>query len=800
MISSPLDTPFAEIAVDVLNVPADKTYHYAIPDHLRDLVAPGIMVLVGFGDRIIEGLVVSGSDTSPVDDVREVMDVVAESALLTPAQIALARRISSYYLASPMKVIGPMLPPGLRERVRRWSRLDPLVDLPEDVATTARERLFLETLRNEGEVAHDRLKQLAGPTVFPRMQRRLERLGAVHLRVALNPVKPPPLRDQWVESLSSTKEAEPLLRRMRSQRKLLLALEPYGKGILVRTLLEETGAGAASLRALEEKGLVRLSTQYRNKSGETQPRELPRLGSPQQQRAWEAIAEFMSSNGQQSPAHSMVVMSGCAAGADNETWALYAHAVAQAHKSGSQALILAPNNYAAQRIAQALETFFPDNVLPWHGALRPARRRTAWERIQRDDPVVIVGTRSAVLLPYQSLGLVLVDNEHEDSYKNSESPRFHAVTAAGWLAESFAAPMLLFSHTPRVTTYAEVESGQAHFTRATDVTPTANIIDMRTARHVGPRQIISRELRDAITHALEARRPVVLLQNRRGAATHALCPKCGHLIQCRNCSVPLVQHRASGVMRCHRCGAESPILTQCPQCENQLRFRGIGSQAVEIEMRRLFPAARIARWDSDVMGEKDESNPLAALREGKLDILIGTAAVLIEPLPVGLYAVVSADTALHLPDYRASERTYQLLRRIGFMAALAQAEMLVQTYTPESLPLRALKIGRYLWFYRKNVAERTGAFPPSVEMAVLLYQDRNLERAAESAVALVQCLQETIDRDRQAVELLGPAPAFPERVRGLYRWHVMVRGQRIHDLLVHVPPGWIIDVDPVSVL
>ena len=300
MISSPLDTPFAEIAVDVLNVPADKTYHYAIPDHLRDLVAPGIMVLVGFGDRIIEGLVVSGSDTSPVDDVREVMDVVAESALLTPAQIALARRISSYYLASPMKVIGPMLPPGLRERVRRWSRLDPLVDLPEDVATTARERLFLETLRNEGEVAHDRLKQLAGPTVFPRMQRRLERLGAVHLRVALNPVKPPPLRDQWVESLSSTKEAEPLLRRMRSQRKLLLALEPYGKGILVRTLLEETGAGAASLRALEEKGLVRLSAQYRNKSGEAQPRELPRLGSPQQQRAWEAIAEFMSSNGQQS--------------------------------------------------------------------------------------------------------------------------------------------------------------------------------------------------------------------------------------------------------------------------------------------------------------------------------------------------------------------------------------------------------------------------------------------------------------------------------------------------------------------
>ena len=147
MISSPLDTPFAEIAVDVLNVPADKTYHYAIPDHLRDLVAPGIMVLVGFGDRIIEGLVVSGSDTSPVDDVREVMDVVAESALLTPAQIALARRISSYYLASPMKVIGPMLPPGLRERVRRWSRLDPLVDLPEDVATTPRERLFLETLR-----------------------------------------------------------------------------------------------------------------------------------------------------------------------------------------------------------------------------------------------------------------------------------------------------------------------------------------------------------------------------------------------------------------------------------------------------------------------------------------------------------------------------------------------------------------------------------------------------------------------------------------------------------------------------
>ena len=209
---------------------------------------------------------------------------------------------------------------------------------------------------------------------------------------------------------------------------------------------------------------------------------------------------------------------------------------------------------------------------------------------------------------------------------------------------------------------------------------------------------------------------------------------------------------------------------------------------------------RVARWDRDVINAKEEERPFTALREGKLDILVGTAAVLFEPLPVGLYAVVSADTALHLPDFRASERTYQLLRRIGFLAETAQAEMLIQTYTPASLPLRALEIGRYLWFYRKSIAERTGAFPPSLEMAVLQYQDRNLARAAESAIALVQCLEKSIARDRLAVELLGPAPAFPERVRGLYRWHVMVRGQGIHDLLVHVPPGWMIDVDPVSVL
>lgn len=796
----PLETPYAEVAVDVLNVPADKTYHYAIPDHLRDRVSPGFLVLIGFGERIIEGLVVAGAETSPVENIREIMDVVADSALLTPAQITLARRIARYYLASPMKVIVPMLPPGFRGRVKRWSSLDALIELPEDVATTRNERLLIQVLIDEGEVSHERLLELAGPIVFRRMQRRLERLGAVHLRAALQPNKPPPLRDQWVESLSSTSEAEPLLQRSRSQEKLLRALESHGKGVLVRDLLEETGTTAVPLKTLEEKGLVRFSAARKVQSAAIQPHGLPTLDSPEQERAWQAIQDLLSGPDCGPSSRSMLVMDGIASSAKASPWALYVHAVGQVLESGSQVLLLAPNNYVMQRIAQSFEQFFPDRVLSWHGALRASRRRITWERARSGDPVVVVGTRSAALLPFQSLSLILVDSEHDDAHKSPESPRFHAVTVARWLAEIFRAPLLLFSHTPRVATYAEVEKGQLQFTRASDAAPIPTIVDMRTARHVGPRQIISREMRDAIGRHLNDRRPVVLLQNRRGAATHALCPKCGHVVECLNCSVPLVQHRASGVMRCHRCGAEAPIPTHCPLCENQLRFRGIGSQTVELEMMRLFPSARIARWDRDVISAKEETSPFAALREGTLDILIGTAAVLAEPLPVGLYAVVSADTALHLPDFRAAERTYQLLRRIGFLAAAVRAEMLIQTYTPASLPLRALEIGRYLWFYRKSMAERAGAFPPSVEMAVLLYQDRDPQRATEASIALVQCLQKVITRDQLTAELLGPAPAFPERMRGLYRWHVMVRGQGIHDLLVHVPPGWTVDVDPVSVL
>lgn len=927
----PLETPYAEIAVDVLNVPADKTYHYAIPEHLRDRVAPGVMVLIGFGERIIEGLVVAGAETSPVEEVREIMDVVADSALLTPTQITLARKIARYYLVSPMKVIAPMLPPGLRARVRRWSVLDPCVTVPKDVSTTESGRLFLEALRKEREVSHKQLAKLVGREDFKRIQRRLERIGAVQLRVELAQTTSQSINKQWVERLTNISKS--LLQSLRSpqqrimqaleakggeatvrslleetdtnlssiralekrgflhseqmvestsnpeavselrgtrQRHILQTLEIKGGQTAARKLLEETGASPQSLRALEKKGLVRIGEESAESISTPEVAELlalspqekllqalekrqgqaavytlleetganiqalrrleesglvliknfsatkidasiapslPALSTPTETYAWETIAEFLSSEDRPQHCRFMVVMD------DSAPENLYCHAVARTLKAGRQVLLLTPGIHATRRVATVLRSILPNHVLEWHPALREARRGATWERVHSGEPVVVVGTRTAVFLPFQGLGQVLVDNEHEDFYKNPEIPRshedthkslkglrFHAVTVADWLAESFVAPVLLFSHTPRVTTYAEVESGRAQFARATGVTPTATIIDMRSARHVGPRQIISRDLRDAITRALEAHRPVVLLQNRRGAATNALCPKCGHVVECLNCSVPLVQHRASGLMRCHRCGAKAPIPTHCPKCETQLRFRGIGSQTVEIEIQRLFPAARIARWDRDVIEAQEEESPYAALREGKLDILIGTAAVLAEPLPVGLYAVVSADTALHLPDFRSAERTYQLLRRIGFLAAAAQAEMLVQTYTPDSLPLRALKLGRYLWFYRKSMAERTGAFPPSVEMAVLLYQDRKPERAAESAVALVQCLQEIIARDRLAVELLGPAPAFPERVRGLYRWHVLVRGQGIHGLLVHVPPGWIIDVDPVSVL
>ena len=562
----------------------------------------------------------------------------------------------------------------------------------------------------------------------------------------------------------------------------------------MRQLLAETGANVLPLRTLADKGLVRFSEAHHHETCKMKPVALPSHASPVEAAAWETISTFMSSSSSGHGLRSLIVM------ADTAPWQLYAHAVARALESGTQVLLLAPSTYAVRRIEETLEAIFPNRVLSWHGVLGAARRRTAWERVETGEPVVIVGTRAAVLLPFRKLGLILIDSEHDDAHKNSESPRFHAVTVAHWLAEAFGANLLLFSHTPRVTTYAAVESGKADFVRATDVTPTARVVDMRVARHVGARQIISRELKDALTRTLEAGRPAVLLQNRRGAATHALCPKCGHVVECQNCSVPLVQHRASGVMRCHRCGSESPIPTHCPRCETKLRFRGIGSQNVELEMQRIFPNARIARWDRDVKTAQEGTSPVADLHASKLDILVGTSAVLLEPLPVGLYAVVSADTALHLPDYRAAERTYQLLRRTGFLAAASDAELLIQTYTPESLPLRALKIGRYLWFYRKSMEERERAFPPSVELASLLYQDRNRERATEAAVALVQCLQEAIVREQIAVELLGPAPAFPERVRGLYRWHVMVRGQGIQSLLTHVPPGWTIDVDPVSVL
>ena len=805
----PPESPYAEVAVDVLNVPADQTYYYAIPAHLRDRVAPGVMVLVGFGERIIEGLVVARAEEIPVPvaGVREIMDVVADGALLTPAQIALARRIARYYFASPMKVITPMLPPGLRRRVQRWSRLDPLASVPEEVANSESGKRVLESLRNEGEVSHKKLAQLVGLRNFKPIQRRLERAGAVQLRVELQPTKPLSLREQWVESLTNPQDSELLLRRSRPQRQLILALEARGRRAPIITLLEETGGSLRSLRGLEEKGLVRFGAAHQVLPGQAQSHSLPRLDAPAEVRAWEAISQAMSGDGREPSARSLLVM-------DNASpERLYCHAVARALKDDRQVLLLTPDRHATQRVATALSAAFPNPVLQWSEALRDSKRRTTWEQVHSGDPVVVVGTRTAIFLPFQQLGLVIVDSEHEEFYKNPEIPRsdenihrnlkgvrFHAVTVARWLGEQFGASILLFSHTPRVTTYAEVESGDAQFVRATDVTPTAHIVDMRKARHVGPRQLISRELHDSVSRALEQQRPVALLQNRRGAATHALCSACGHIVQCQNCSVPLVQHRASGVMRCHRCGAEAPIPVHCPACGKPLRFRGVGSQAVELEMQRILPAARIARWDRDVISAKEGGSPFAALREGKLDILVGTAALLREPLPVALYAVVSADTALHLPDFRASERTYQLLRRIGFLSAATGAEFLIQTYTPESLPLRALEVRRYLWFYRKTIAERADAFPPSVAMAVLLYQDRDADRAAESAVALVQCLQETTARDGLTVELLGPAPAFPERVRGLYRWHVIVRGKDIHRLLVHVPAGWTIDVDPVSVL
>ncbi len=565
----------------------------------------------------------------------------------------------------------------------------------------------------------------------------------------------------------------------------------------------------------------------------------PKL-TPEQQAVWQEVVGYWQPSGDD---RRPVLLHGVTGSGKTE---IYMSAIAEALRAGQGSIMLVPEITLATQTVERVSARFPGLVAIWHSALSPGERYDTWERVRAGELPIVVGPRSALFAPVRDLGVIVVDEEHEPAYKQRDRPPiFHAREAALELGRLSEALVIMGSATPDVVSYRKAERGEfrlldlpsrilAHtkhlavqkalFKRGKTVPvpspgsdfvalplPRVEVVDLREELKAGNRTIFSRTLQDGIRKTLQRGEQVILFLNRRGTATFVNCRDCGYVAACPRCETTLTYHASGELMVCHFCGYRAAVPKTCPECQSdRIRYFGLGTQRVEDTVKRVFPQARTIRWDWDTTRKKGSHHVfLEHFMTGRANVMVGTQMVakgLDLPL-VTLVGVISADTALYLPDFRAAERTFQLLMQVAGRAGRSPlgGKVIVQTYNPDQVPIEAAANHDYAGFYNMELSFRQEQrYPPFKRVALLLYQGPGAERSAEAARQLAARLRRHAERQGlPAVDVIGPTPSYVRRVQNQYRWHILLRA---HDPaavlrpLLPLPRGWRVDIDPVTLL
>jgi len=817
--------PFAEVAVNAA-APLRQTFTYRIPDGLT--LEVGQAVYVPFGRRTLQGLAMDITEQSAFPEAREIEALIEPRPLLSPAHVALARWLSDHYLAPLFDCVSLMLPPGFKRRPLTVLRpLASLEELPR-LGLTDKQRVALAYVIERGEVDVEELRRALGLTNVPTLVSALLRRGFVQreyqlARPQVRPKVVPHLR--LLAGVDETAAEVARLRRDGSSRALrrAMVLEVLAEeGSVPLARLRERGLTPVLLRGLQAEGRAVLEdvTLVRDPlAGRVYPYRPPPELTADQESAYRAIAAALEGNG--GAGGPTFLLHGVTGSGKTE---VYLAALDRAVALGKRAIALVPEISLTPQTVRRFGERFPGQVAVMHSGLSLGEHFDMWHEVRNGHYAVVIGPRGALFAPQPDLGLVVIDEEHEWTYKQQEgSPRYHARRAAEELCRLTGAVLVLGSATPDVESHFRAQEGSYRLlelpqrlqrTEEGDVRPSplpeVEVVDLRSELKAGNRSIFSRSLARGARQALAAGEQVILFLNRRGTASFVQCRDCGHAPQCRSCAVSLTFHAPDGVLVCHYCRRQMPAPAACPQCGGtRIRMLGLGTERVEEEARRAFTGARTLRWDRDVTrGRHSHEAILARFLAHEADILIGTQMIakgLDMPL-VTLVGIISADIALHFPDFRAGERTFQLLEQVAGRAGRGPrgGRVVIQTYTPRHYAVEAAAAHDYHSLYEREVEfRRRLGYPPFGRLVRLLYAHTGAAYAQEQAAMMANQLK--AERDRQGLpnlDVLGPAPAFVPRLRGRWRWQIVLRGGDPAALLRDwpLPRGWTVDVDPVSLL
>jgi primosomal protein N' (replication factor Y) len=787
----------ARVIVDVPSRETDRPFDYLVPERLAAWTEVGSRVAVPFGGRTLQGIVTGFTEEAEVDSSRlkPLADVLDAMPPLTPELVELGMWMSRRWLCPLVVALQVMLPAALKGRTEKYIALREDAVEPEgmDPLDSAVWRMF----RQRGAVKWSSLMQQF-PDRGPLLKRwlkegRLTERQQVEDRLSVKMVSIvfPPDNGKLQAALAD------IPARARKQREVLeyLSLNPDPIGLA--ELAGAVGTSPTTIRALADRGAleIRQVTEDRDPyQGREFPATAPLTLTPAQRSALDPIARSLTEH-----EHCVFLLHGVTGSGKTE---IYLQAIQQCLSQERQAIVLVPEIALTPQMVERFKSRFGERVAVLHSRLSHGERYDEWRKIREGRAQVAVGARSAVFAPFSKIGLIVIDEEHETSYKQEESPKYHARDAAVERARLQGAVVVLGSATPSLESYAAAKGEIAHAGEVQYISlpervadrplPVVHIVDMRQELKLGNRAMFSRMLTEALQERLRKQEQTVLLLNRRGYATFVMCRSCGYTCSCPHCDIALTYHRGSHNLRCHYCGYSEPEPKTCPSCHSpHIRFFGTGTQKVEEALAETFPGIRVIRMDVDTTSEKGSHEKwLTMFRNQEADVLLGTQMVAkgLDFPRVTLVGVLAADAALRLPDFRAAERTFQLLTQVAGRAGRHElpGEVVVQTYDPEHVSVASVERHDFRGFVRHELGTRHAlAYPPYGRLISVTFSHESVAMLISVGETFARMMRERATElgyppsseagVSAALDILGPVPSPIARLKDRSRFQVMVK-------------------------
>lgn len=756
-----------QLFVDVVfDRPLDHAYTYSVPDELRPAVGVGKRVSCSFGrgEKDSIGYVIRVADIPPIREVKPISKVLDDTALLDDQLLKLTRWMADYYLCGWGQVLHAVVPAGVRDKAGTrnvtFVEAQPREKMPKILpSVTAKQKQILDRVKKEGkplEITH--LAKLADCTT-----------GVI-----------------------SGLASKGLLR------KFVERVERLPAGLVELVSREPEASESDSDTFASGSRLTELSL------------------NPDQARVWEPVSHAVTTGG-----FHPFLLHGVTGSGKTE---IYLRAIEQVVAQGKEAIVLVPE---ISLTPQTTERFRGrcGRVAVLHSNLTDAERATYWRHVAAGHVNVVVGARSAVFAPTRNLGLIVIDEEHENSFKQESTPRYHARDVAVMRAQLANVPILLGSATPSLESWRAASAAEYELLSLPNRVenrplPDVQLVDMRhEPKQPGQYRAIGQTLERGIREAVKAGGQVILLLNRRGFSTHVHCPSCGHVAQCQHCDLSLTFHRSKAALVCHYCGWETLPMTQCPQCNHTaIRYQGMGTEKLHAELEKLFPQYVVQRMDSDTMTKSgSHQRVFDAFKAGLIHILLGTQMIAkgLDFPNVTLVGVINADVGLHLPDFRAAERTFQILAQVAGRAGRGEkgGRVMVQTFTPEHPCISLAAKHDFGEFAKLELGfRREHQYPPYQKLARMIVRSESEEAAAAFADQLAGAFKAATSRVKNnAIRVLGPAECPVFKLHDYYRFHFQLQSESsgtLHQVLREVltvskPPHGVefqVDIDPFSML